>query len=454
MIFALFLLYLALSYIHPGEIVPALAPYRVAYWIGMAGLTAAAVSLLVRKDGVLANLQLRALLVFALVTAASLMVADRWLGAPALAMQRFGPSIAMFVLAIAGVTSMLRLRVAAICIVVLTMILTVQGAAAYHFGYKTGMFLLDPTARGDGAPDARQDQLDLVPVDQAADAIVAEDDEEQDETRIRGLGLMHDPNDLAMGMIVAFGLIAGAWRAAPSLRNAALAAAAGGLVYGIYLTRSRGGAVALVLVSWRFAARRLGRVPALVLLMALGAGLLALDYGGRQFSIEPDESASGRLIAWSEGLEMLKAKPILGVGYGQFQDHHTLTAHNSLVLCFAETGLIGCFFWVGLFVVTLLELRALKRLPGSEPFDDMARQWAEGLQLSLIGFMTAAFFLSRTFVPTLYLIIGLSAALAAIARSKGRSVPLPHLPALATLIVFCELASIGFVYAIVKLHFA
>ena len=79
---------------------------------------------------------------------------------------------------------------------------------------------------------------------------------------------------------------------------------------------------------------------------------------------------------------MLKAQPILGVGYGQFVDHHPLTAHNSLVLCFAETGLLGSFFWVGLFVVTVLELQRVKSLRGDEPLDDIARQWAEGLQFA------------------------------------------------------------------------
>ena len=450
MTFALFILYLALSYIHPGEIVPALAPYRVAYWIGMAGLTVAIASLLTRRDGVRTNLQLLVLVVFAVVTALSLTIADRWPGAPLLAMQRFGPSVAMFVLAIAGVTTLTRLRIAAVCIIVLTMVLAIQGAAAYHLGYNAGMFLLDPAARGDVPSEPEPDRLDLVPLDHAADAPDAEEGFE--EERIRGLGMMHDPNDLAMGMIVAFGLIAGAWRARPLYRNGLFAAAAAALVYGIYLTRSRGGAVALVIVLWRLAASRIGRVPALVLLVALSAGLVALDYGGRQFSIEPDESASGRLIAWSEGLEMLKEKPILGVGYGQFQDYHTLTAHNSLVLCFAETGLVGCFFWVGLIVVTVLELHGLERLAGTEPFDVMARQWAAGLQLSLIGFLSAAFFLSRTFVPTLYLIIGLSAALAAVARKNGRTIPLPALPVLATLVSGCELAGIGLVYAIVKLR--
>jgi O-antigen ligase len=158
------------------------------------------------------------------------------------------------------------------------------------------------------------------------------------------------------------------------------------------------------------------------------------------------------VVAWTEGLEMLKAQPLLGVGYGQFVDHHTLTAHNSLVLCFAETGLLGCFFWVGLFVVTLLELQALKRLPGDKPFDQMVRRWAEGLQLSVIGFLAAAFFLSRTFVPTLYLIVGLAAALAVIVRNAERPIRLPALPALAMLVLACELGGIGVVYAIVKLH--
>jgi hypothetical protein len=151
---------------------------------------------------------------------------------------------------------------------------------------------------------------------------------------------------------------------------------------------------------------------------------------------------------------MLKAQPILGVGYGQFLDHHTLTAHNSLVLCFAETGLVGCFFWVALLVVTMIELQRLKDLPGDDEFDETARRWAEGLELSLVGLLTAAFFLSRTFVPTLYLVVGLAAALATIVRAAGRPLPLPELPALGMIALASEACGIALVYAIVKLHLA
>jgi len=457
MTFPLFILYVVLAYIQPGEIMPALAPYRITYWVGMAGLAVVAVSLVERRSHLRGSLQLWAVAAFTAVMGLSLMVAERWLGAPVLAVQRFGPSLTIFVLAIVSVTSLVRLRIAATFVIALTTALMLQGAVAYHFGYNAQLFLMDRTAVLDAPEEPlAQDQAD------ADDAPLNSDEQpEQPEeadgggtARIRALGFMNDPNDLAMAMIVAFGLIGGAWRPTRQARHLLLGAAACALVYGIYLTRSRGGAVALVVVIWRFAAGRIGRVPALIVLVALGASLMMLDFGGRSLIVDENESATGRLDAWTEGLEMLKTQPILGVGYGQFLDHHTLTAHNSLVLSFAETGLLGCFFWVSLFVVTLLELHQVKALAGDEPFDAMARQWAEGLQLALIGFMVAAFFLSRTFAPTLYLVVGLSAAVAAIVRQANRSIPLPALPELGLLILACEAGGVGVVYTMVKLHVA
>jgi len=339
---------------------------------------------------------------------------------------------------------------------VLTMALLLQGAAAYHFGYNTRLFLHDRHASSEAVAAAVEDDDADSDADAVDDAVgdSADEDEWQESLRIQGLGFMQDPNDLALGMIVALGLIGGAWNDQRRSHLALFAAGAAALMYGIYLTQSRGGAVALVVVLWRIAASRIGRGPAFLLLVALGAGLMVLDFGGRSLAMQLDESASGRLVAWTEGLDMLKAHPLLGVGYGQFLEYHPLTAHNSLVLCFAETGLLGCFFWVGLIVVTFLELGTLKNLAGDDPFDHTVRQWAEGLQMALIGFIAAAFFLSRTFVPTLYLIIGLAAALAVIARQSGRSIPLPPLPLLALIVLACEVGGIGLVYAIVKLQLA
>src|SRR5262245_19092306 len=100
--FAFLLLYITFSFIYPGEIVPALAPYRLTFIVGMAGLVVAALSLLVRRGELLTTPQLWCLIAFSAMLGVSRMVADRWLGAPIMAFQRFGPSLTMFVLAAWG----------------------------------------------------------------------------------------------------------------------------------------------------------------------------------------------------------------------------------------------------------------------------------------------------------------------------------------------------------------
>jgi hypothetical protein len=145
---------------------------------------------------------------------------------------------------------------------------------------------------------------------------------------------------------------------------------------------------------------------------------------------------------------MLKSRPITGVGYRQFTEHYELTAHNSFVLCFAETGLVGYFLWLSLLGITLLQLQKLKHLPEDIPFGPDIQRFASILQASVVGFMAAAFFLSRTYVPLLYLLIGLSASLVLIAKKNGVPVVLPTYPRMGALIAASELASIVLIYVI------
>ena len=151
---------------------------------------------------------------------------------------------------------------------------------------------------------------------------------------------------------------------------------------------------------------------------------------------------------------MLKARPLLGVGQGQFLEYHTLTAHNSFVLCFAETGLIGYFFWLGLLVITYTQLQSLTQLSDKEPFDRELKGWARRLQLSMVGFLTAAFFLSRTFVPMLYLVLGLSVALIVIARNANSVVETRSAYRLGAILLASEVGSILLIYALIKVDLA
>ena len=55
-----------------------------------------------------------------------------------------------------------------------------------------------------------------------------------------------------------------------------------------------------------------------------------------------DSSSRHRVDLWSEGLEMFKDNPVLGVGKGQFVGYTgTQVAHNAFIENLGETGLSG-----------------------------------------------------------------------------------------------------------------
>jgi hypothetical protein len=448
MAFLTFLLYVTLSYIFPAEIFPALAPYRITFWVGIIGLLFSVVTLVQGGGAPFRSPQVWMLIGFTTAMALSRMLADSWLGAPVMVVQRFAPSLTMFMLTVCALDSLRKLRVAAIWLVVLSFAVLVQGIAAYHFGYNAKMFLLDPNTRGeDITSDASGDQVASHDGEESPD----ESPEGAAVMRIRGLGGLHDPNDLALGFAVAIPLLGLAWRSGSTIRNLALVLLpAAVLVYGVFLTHSRGGAIAVLSTLMPAFIRRFGKIRALMLVIVLAAGMIAMDVGGGRKFTPADDSASGRITAWTEGMEMFKSHPILGVGYAQFLDHHTLTAHNSFVLCFAETGLVGYFLWLGMILITLYQLHRLQQILDEEPDDDPIHMWANLIQLSLVAFLAGAFFLSRTFIPMLYLLLGLGTSVVLVARQENRSVELPGLPRLASIVFACELASIVVIYTIVK----
>jgi F0F1-type ATP synthase assembly protein I len=72
----------------------------------------------------------------------------------------------------------------------------------------------------------------------------------------------------------------------------------------------------------------------------------------------------------------------------------------------------------------------------------------------MIGFLAAAFFLSRTFVPMLYLLIGLGVALIVIARNANIAVETPSVRRLGAILLASEIGSILFIYALIKVDLA
>ncbi|MEZ5461190.1 O-antigen ligase family protein [Dokdonella sp.] len=235
------------------------------------------------------------------------------------------------------------------------------------------------------------------------------------ETRIQYLGIFNDPNDLGLLFIITLpmALFLASRGGLLGLRRLFWWAMAGVLVYAIYLTASRGALVAIVAIAAVWFWQRRG----LVMAGMLGAGMLGvlLMLPSRMADIDASESsAAGRIDAWYAGLEMFLANPLFGVGPGLFADNNAnLTAHNSFVLVLAETGIIGFTIWLAFVIYGFRMMMAVIRY--QPELDDAAaradwkaeRSLATTLLLSQVGFYSAAFFLSRSYVILLYLLAAL-----------------------------------------------
>lgn len=428
--FFLFLLYLAASYIFPGELFPELAPYRITFWIGVLSLVVSVLTL-----APVGKLTIRALPIglvggFILCMMLSEMWADSWMGAPLNVMQQFGPALTLFLLAIWNVTSLTRLRITAGVLVLLATILVGQGVAAYHFGFMQDKFLIHGNDT-EGDEDASEEA--------AAPA------------RVRGLGEINDPNDLALALVATLPFLGLAWREGRYARNMFLVGLpAAFLMYGVFLTRSRGGLLAVLAVLFVGLIGRVSRMKALFAVAITAAIFLAANFTGGRAMSNSEESAANRIAAWSEGLDMFRSSPILGVGYSNFTDHNALTAHNSFVLCFAELGIVGYFFWLSLLVVAILQLNQVLQYTEDDADGNPLRRNSRVLLASFAGVLVAAFFLSRSYNPILYLLVGLAYALYKLAGRSGHSLDLPSLRGIGPKVAALELASIVAIYILVR----
>lgn len=273
------------------------------------------------------------------------------------------------------------------------------------------------------------------------------DDEKKVFYRVRGLGEINDPNDLGQILVCEIPLLFVFWRPKKSLRNLAFVILPVSVLgYGIYLTHSRGALLALLVVVLVAARRRIGTLPAGIIAAALFAGAMALHFtGGRAISASAGE---GREELWGESLQILKSHPIFGIGLDELPRYIGHTAHNTVIVCGAELGLLGLFFWT-LFLFPTMRNVLLVASPNKvtevqttetddEPFSlrvwrgtalgkTEINHWGFCLLLSLIGFLTAGWFLSRALVMTFFFLGGMSEVVYETAQRRGMTAPRPTL---------------------------
>lgn len=368
-----------LHLLSPGEIFPALAPYRILMILLLLAVLMSIPALL--ESFVISRLRKQMFLLLAFFAWVSLSwIFHGWLGGTVATIENLAPSLIVYFIAIVQFHTPFRLRI-------------------LHLGLLVVAFFILGKAVSE-IPQARATNAHTPYV------MVGDPEMSASEVRIRGLGMLHDPNYYGQFLLILLPLLFVSNNPQRGMGIWYLLAVPAALlmVFGIYLTNSRGSQLGLLsligLVLWR-KFRRAGVFLAIILAPLVVVALNATR--SRTISIA---GGVDRLMLWSDGIGMFKSSPLWGIGYYQFSEREQLTAHNTYLLCASEMGMIGFFIWMSLVVVTIMLLRRVPALIGAS--DPVLARWAQAILLSLYAYLFTSFFLSRLYDLPLYLLIGMA----------------------------------------------
>lgn len=263
--------------------------------------------------------------------------------------------------------------------------------------------------------------------------------------RLRAMGIFNDPNDFCLilnaAAFICLHFLLGnrnwsvkfLWALPISL-----------CLWGVALTQSRGGFLGLSMGLLVLVFTRLPRKKAIWISLLLLPVMLVL-FAGRSTNIDvnnDNDTAQGRIHLWREAMIVFHRNPLFGVGEDMLPDEIGLVAHDSYVQAYAELGLLGGTFFAGAFYLAVSGFRRLRadracgagfqacpgNSAGSEACTTMLGPELASLRLCLLPvlaeYMMGIYSLSRNYVNTTYLVLGLVAAFLALADGAGFAVPI------------------------------
>ena len=251
--------------------------------------------------------------------------------------------------------------------------------------------------------------------------------------------ILGDPNDLSLVLLFPAGFaLSYALNRGVGLPTRILAITSFVIVIAaIIATQSRGGLLGIMAVAGVFAYRR---VKSKALLAIAGAALLLVLFavagvddrasgGAHEQGI--DESAMGRLHAWSAAFRMGLHNPFTGVGinnfienywsYSNFWDGQNHAVHSTWFGVFAESGVLGFTAFVTMTILILRAvLKSLKIFSAVSELPDTQSHregfaLAEALLASLAGFAVSGTFLTMGFTWPIYILLALATVLGKLA---------------------------------------
>ena len=131
-----------------------------------------------------------------------------------------------------------------------------------------------------------------------------------------------------------------------------------------------------------------------------------------------DQSFLQRLKLYRGGIKMFISNPLIGVGIGNFIVWSTrytglmmaLYAHNIFLHIGAETGIVGLLSFV-LILFSGFKAAVHAHRNGLKYNVRSVVNYANGIKISLVGFIVAGMFLSQHFNKALWTLLGLCVAI-------------------------------------------
>jgi O-antigen ligase len=238
-----------------------------------------------------------------------------------------------------------------------------------------------------------------------------------------GTGIFSDPNDLCLLLTIGIGLslyLLGDRRSAvrwfwvvPLL----------GFIYALYLTKSRGGFLAMLGCILAFCLARFGwkkAIPVVAILLPL----MFVLFAGRQTNLSTSSgTGQGRIQYWAMAFPLFRESPLFGIGGGMLPGFIHHDAHNSYVTGYVDLGFFGGTLFLGVYACAFWGLFQLGRFQ-DQIQDPELRRIRPYLLAMAAGYATGMLSLTRTYINPTYLLPAVTAAYLRLAAADAR-VPLP-----------------------------
>jgi probable O-glycosylation ligase (exosortase A-associated) len=180
---------------------------------------------------------------------------------------------------------------------------------------------------------------------------------------------------------------------------------------------------------------------ALMLLMLIAGVMMApKSYVERLSTIktyQADGSARGRLEAWAVAWNMVKDRPMLGVGFAKFQQNYkaydtrhstdvdgihdpagTKVAHNSYFQIAAECGVPALLMYLALMGLSFRDIWKIRAEASRRYHSSWILSYATMFEASLVAFMVGSFFLNRAHFDLFYHFVAIVVVFGKVARES------------------------------------